>query len=722
VKYWLLTSEYPPFFGGGISTYCYNTAKMLTEGGHEVSIFINDESVRESRVTQEDGIRVIRFNPSRTNSSEFLGHVTNISYEFAFIVKAFIEKEGRPDIIEAQEYLGIAYYLLQFKKLLYDWCKDVPILITAHSPSFLYLEFNHVPLFQYPNYWIGEMERFCLRAADQVVYPSRYLLKEVSRRFDSGNVPVSVVPNPFRVKDGIDQIDVPLEGRIVFFGKLSAQKGTFKLLTYFKQLWDEGSEQVLYLVGGTDIVYHPRGRTMGDIVAQDYRGYIEKGVLVMEGKIAPARMAESLKMAKVVIIPSTVDNLPYAVLEMMSLGKILLVSAQGGQAEIVSHGFNGFIFDHADSASFFNQLKNILSLSATELTRVSNNARQTVLDKYSYATIYQEKIGVMQSCLRNEEQVSREFPFLRQRLEGKFERESAFRPGVLSVVVPYYNMGDYIDETIQSLEESGYPSLEILIINDGSTGRLDMEKLDNYRARKGITVYDIPNGGLAGARNFGAGKALGEFMAFLDADDKIGKGFYDVAIKVLRKYDNVHFAGGWTQYFGGSTKIWPTFSPEPPIILFHNTVNSSALVYKRSSFLLCGINDPDMPFKGWEDYASVISMVGNGLNGVMLPEVFFYYRVRNNSMVRGINKAQKLVLYEYIARKECEFFDRFGSELSGLLNVNGPQYQLDNATLDYDLAGKLPFGTKFSQPIIALIKKNKAVKALAYKVYRLLNK
>src|SRR5687767_5061395 len=115
MRYWLITTEYPPFFGGGIGTYCAVTAQMLSEKGHAVTVFVSDAAVSDIQEDEKNGIRIIRFNTSRTNSSAFLGHVTNISYEFAHIVKHFIEKEGQPDIIEAQEYLGIAYYLLQYK-------------------------------------------------------------------------------------------------------------------------------------------------------------------------------------------------------------------------------------------------------------------------------------------------------------------------------------------------------------------------------------------------------------------------------------------------------------------------------------------------------------------------------------------------------------------------------------------------------------------------------
>jgi len=115
VTYWLLTSEYPPFFGGGISTYGYFTAKMLVQNGHSVSVFINDATVTTFSETHIENVRIIRVNPDGTAAASFLGHTTNVSYAFAQTLKNYIEKEGAPDVIEAQEYLGIAYYLLQYK-------------------------------------------------------------------------------------------------------------------------------------------------------------------------------------------------------------------------------------------------------------------------------------------------------------------------------------------------------------------------------------------------------------------------------------------------------------------------------------------------------------------------------------------------------------------------------------------------------------------------------
>ena len=724
MKYWLLTTEYPPFFGGGIGTYSAITSAMMADEGHEVSVFVNDTSINNFRIERRsDSLRIIRFNPSRTASSRFLGHVTNIGYEFAFIIKHFIEKEGKPDVIESQEYLGIAYYLLQFKYLLYDWCKDIPVIITMHSPSFLYMEYNNVPEYKYPNYWICEMERFCLQAADLLISPSHFMLEELNKRFQLNNSNVAVIPNPFLgKKTGDENSDLGAhDGQIVFYGKLTVQKGALYLMKYFKELWDGGFSRPLYLIGGQDIVYHAEKMTMGYFIRKHYKKYIENGLLKLEKKVNPADMRRRLAKAEVVIIPSANDNLPYVAFEMMSLGKIVLASRQGGQREIVEDGINGFIFDHDQPETFSKQLNRILDLDRKERDIISGNAVQKVLSLYNPQKIYAQKIQKINKLLEKGSSKN-EFPMIRRHADKIESHERSFTKGLLSIVVTFYNSGIYIDDAMRCLEKTDYKEKELIIVNDGSNDAFSLTKLEEYRTKKGIKVIDKQNKGLPDTRNAGAEAAEGEFLTFLDADDKVDPGYYSKAIRALKNYVNLHFVGCWTKYFEGSKNVWPTFNPEPPLILCHNLVNSAALVFKRNSFLSAGKNDLNFTFKGLEDYDTVISVLENGYNGVVIPEILFYYRVRSDSMIRGISTIKKLSIARYISEKHKEFYGTFATEIFNLSNANGPGIFLDNPTLDYDLSDKIRFGGKLTGRIISLVKRNRVAKTIAYKLYRLINK
>ena len=90
---------------------------------------------------------------------------------------------------------------------------------------------------------------------------------------------------------------------------------------------------------------------------------------------------------------------------------------------------------------------------------------------------------------------------------------------LISVIIPVYNVEDYLHYAIESLEKQTYKNFEIILVNDGSTddsGKLCDEYSEKY---SNVRVFHKENGGLSDARNFGVQKAKGEFITFLDPDD-----------------------------------------------------------------------------------------------------------------------------------------------------------------------------------------------------------
>ena len=720
MKFWLLTTEYPPFFGGGISTYCYHTCCMLTRKGHQVTVFVNDDKVKSVEVTNAPEARLVRFNSNITNASSFLGNITKLSYSFAAIVKQFIEKENAPHVIEAQDYNGIAFFLLQHKACLADWCRDIPVVLTLHSPSFLYQEYNDVSLYKRPNYWIGEMERFCIQAADLVISPSQYLIEELKERFKIFNSKLYVIPNPyFFNSDEQYKLSIAASAKhFTIYGKLSAQKGTFRILSEFEKLWNKGQQNELVMIGGDDIVYEPMGKTMGKIVRKKYKKYIEKHLLKLRNRIPPSERAKVLKDSIFFIVPSIVDNLPYTVMELMSLGKIIIVSKQGGQAEIVTDGIDGFTFDYQLSGSFEEVLNKVKKLGKEELLTIAQHAITKIETNYAYDRIYNSKIQKIEETIK-QYAIPAKFPFVRK--VNVPEKEIPVKEGIpalLSVVIPYYNLGKYIDETVQSVLNASYPHLEILIINDGSTDSASIKMLEKYKTNDRITIINKANSGLAEARNTGAENARGEFLAFLDADDTVAPEYYEKAIRILKQYDNVHFVGAWTRYMDGSQNIWPTFNPEPPLLLTHNMINSSALVYKTAFFKAYGKNDKAFKI-GLEDYESVIRLKSNGANGVAIPELLFNYRVRKNSMIKSVNQEVRAEYYQKIKEKHSDLFHEF-KEVNLLNKENDRPLSFDNSTLDnFPLQGVPVIGRLFFKMII-FVKSTPELKNTALLIKRIM--
>jgi len=673
MKYWLLTTEFPPFYGGGIATYCANTVEMLSAEGYSVTVITPaDQTGVPYKKQLFNNYTVVQFDPHHPEFSAYMGYHAALSYRFAETVEHLIKEEGPPDMIESQDYQGIAYYLVQFKYLKQGLLNDIPIVITLHSPAFLYLDVNRVPLYKFPDYQVCEMEKQTLVAADRVISPTQFIANVIANEIPALFEKIKVVANPFRAPQA-EPFDYK-KNKIVFYGKLSLQKGVMSLLEYFKEIWETSYLQ-LVLVGGTDIVYYPQMMTMGAYVKTLYKKYIADGRLVIKDQIPPDQLKNEMSDAHVVVIPSAIDNLPYALLENMALGKVVLASVQGGQAEVIKDGENGFLFDHNIKGDFAKKLFSILSLNKEQLQKVSENAVASVTSCFSFRHIFFKKQEVLLQ-LKNSYKTRSVFPFLYQLNSGQQTVEHG--GSLLSVVIPYYNMGNYLMEAVESVQNSKFPNKEIIIVNDGTDEQKSIEILSIAEKNHGCKIIHTSNQGLAEARNTGAKNSNGKFLAFLDPDDKVTSDYYSKAIWVLEKYSNVYGVGSFVKYFERKTSYWITSSPQPPYILAHNSVNSSALVYKRNAFLAGGLNDKQVDY-GLEDYESVINMIHHGYNMVILPEVLFHYRVRKNSMFRNVNRNKLLYSYKYIIEKHREYFRDYFVELVNLLNANGPGFLYDSS-------------------------------------------
>jgi glycosyltransferase involved in cell wall biosynthesis len=302
-----------------------------------------------------------------------------------------------------------------------------------------------------------------------------------------------------------------------------------------------------------------------------------------------------------------------------------------------------------------------------------------------------------------EKKIRKDFPLIRKTGVPPIP---AFDPGkeLLSVVIPYYNMGRFLPETIQSIRSSEYKNIEIVLVNDGSTEPESITALAAYAKDPSIRIIHKKNAGLALARNTGALEAKGEFIAFLDPDDTVAPPYYKHAVRILKAKTNISFAGAWCRYFGASDNVWPNFSPEPPYALLHNTMSTGALVFKTKHFLDAGLNDARMIY-GMEDYESLVGMLAKGYRGVAFPETWFNYRIRKDSMAQAFTTDKKLYLYKIIAYKYPDFYGKHAAKLFLILNSNGPSINIDNPTFEESFVDPALLWKRISQ----LEKANKAL-------------
>ncbi|MBZ9570774.1 glycosyltransferase [Methanobrevibacter sp. TMH8] len=108
----------------------------------------------------------------------------------------------------------------------------------------------------------------------------------------------------------------------------------------------------------------------------------------------------------------------------------------------------------------------------------------------------------------------------------------------VSVIIPVYNVGDYLEKCLDSVINQTLSDIEIICVNDGSTDN-SPKILDRYaKLNSNIKVINKENGGAGSARNLGILHANGEYVGFVDGDDWISKDMYEKLYKNAQRYDS----------------------------------------------------------------------------------------------------------------------------------------------------------------------------------------
>ena len=132
MKIWFLTGEFAPDFGGGIGTYVENCAKMFAQHGEEVTVIVRSLTSNSDKMTK-DGYRVVRFKQEVGEYYNYLGTSNALAYQYYEVIMKLIDKYGKPDVIEMQEYNAYGQYIIQNKLVLKEKLQDIPLVTVLRS-------------------------------------------------------------------------------------------------------------------------------------------------------------------------------------------------------------------------------------------------------------------------------------------------------------------------------------------------------------------------------------------------------------------------------------------------------------------------------------------------------------------------------------------------------------------------------------------------------------
>jgi glycosyltransferase involved in cell wall biosynthesis len=213
----------------------------------------------------------------------------------------------------------------------------------------------------------------------------------------------------------------------------------------------------------------------------------------------------------------------------------------------------------------------------------------------------------------------------------------------ISVIIPVYNGEKTIQKTVLSILNQTFTDFELIIINDGSTDST-IEILSNIQDSR-LKVFTCSNAGLAASRNRGIDKALGDYIAFIDADDLWTPDKLEAQYKALQENPQAAVAYSWTNSIDEAGNLVRSGScvsasgdVHANLLLLNFLENGSNALFRRQALTEVGNFDESLTSaEDWDMYLRLAARY----HFVVIPYPQVLYRISVNSMSANVDKLEK---------------------------------------------------------------------------------
>lgn len=255
---------------------------------------------------------------------------------------------------------------------------------------------------------------------------------------------------------------------------------------------------------------------------------------------------------------------------------------------------------------------------------------------------------------------------------------------LISVVVPVYNVAQYLDQCLESIVNQTYRNQEILVVDDGSTDGSGA-MCDRWTERdERIHVFHQPNGGLSAARNTALDNMKGEIVTMVDSDDLIHPDFISTLLRLMQQHEADIAVAGYQPFYDREAHLPPLESSykvqqygrhEALMSIFYQqglTHSAWGRLYKSSLF--DGVRYPVGLL--YEDLAVIYPLLLHVNTVVKIDKALYGYRQREASILQTFSAKRAAVLdicehlEQTISRDDPEYLDAIRSRLlSAYFNI-----------------------------------------------------
>lgn len=369
--------EYVPTLrGGGIASYIKETAVNLVKRGHTVTVCCASDDTREEAEYSDQGVRVIRLSG---------GDFVIPGIEHASIMKKFrclyrffsyrkkilktIETLHNVDIVEVPEFGAEAFYLTRLK---------IPVVIRLHTPTLLDRNnagIKRLSIRNFYEYWVGWQELRILPKFQYVTSCSSCLKRWFETYVPKLKSNIEVIYNSIEIDAWRNKKDDEyVEGSILYVGTVAEGKGIGDLIEACRILRKQNMPVTLHIAG-----------KIGAYANSLKKEVDEKGETwcIFLGNLTRDHLKDWYAQSKVACFPSWWENMPLVCLEAMLAGNIVIGSLNGGMAEIIDDGKDGYLAPPHNPDKLAEYLRRALEENKTSVAQKRANAYKKIKENFS---------------------------------------------------------------------------------------------------------------------------------------------------------------------------------------------------------------------------------------------------------------------------------------------------------------------------------------------------
>jgi len=221
---------------------------------------------------------------------------------------------------------------------------------------------------------------------------------------------------------------------------------------------------------------------------------------------------------------------------------------------------------------------------------------------------------------------------------------------LFSLVVPVYNVAQYLPKCVESLLAQAFQDYEIILVDDGSTDGVCPALCDQYAAQypQRIRTIHQENQGLGAARNTGLEAASGEYLYFIDSDDYIAEDALSYLSEQISKTSADMYLFSFQYVKNGSVLpaapydlplcVPLTLQSHPQLLL--KTPSVWVRIWRRTLFTKTGIRFPSRVW--YEDLCTTPKCLHQATSIVVLDKPLYFYLIREGSIMRSTNLRRNL--------------------------------------------------------------------------------